>query len=107
MKTYTFTVDRSVSIPSTPTIVAFVQSAYSLTKSGTTVFTGLDVMKHAIETNRWSTKQVTDKQLMTTWAFYLKTLKSIGFNECGSIAHNGTRKLSIEDVLWLDEDNEK
>lgn len=104
MKTYTFTIDRSVSVPSTPTVVAFVQSAYSLTKSGTTVFTGLDVMKHAIETNRWSTKQHTDKQLMTTWAFYLKTLKSIGFSECGRIGHNGTRKIDISELLELDDE---
>ena len=104
MKTYTFTVDRSVSIPSTPTVVAFVQSAHSLSKTGQDVFTGLDVMKHALDKGLWSTKQKTDKQLMTTWAFYLKTLKTIGFNEHGSISHNGTRHISLEEILELNDE---
>jgi hypothetical protein len=93
-------------VPSTPTIVAFVQSAYKLTKQGQEVFTGLDVMKYALENNLWSTKQQSDKQLMTTWAFYLKKLKELGLKEHGSISHNGTRLMSIEEILELDNDEE-
>jgi len=104
MKTYSFTVDREQMIPSTPTVVAFVQSAFDLNKNDITTFTGLDVMKNALDKGYWSTKQVTDKQLMTTWAYYLKVLKNIGFEETGSISHNGTRHMSMAEILGLDDE---
>lgn len=98
MKTYTFSFDRNTLVPSTPTIVAFIQSAYDLKKNGTEVFSGLDIMKNALDKGLWSTKQHTDKKLMTTWAFYLKQMKSLGLTEHGSI-NEGKKFISMEDLM--------
>ena len=101
-KTYAFTINRDVLIPSTKTIVAFVKSAHDLNKSGLHEYSALQVMKNAIEKNLWETKQNTDAKLMTTWAFYVKTLKQVGFTECSNI-NTKMRKLSIDEILSLDD----
>jgi hypothetical protein len=69
------------------------------------MFTGLEVMKFALENNLWTTKQTTEKQLMTTWAFYLKTLKEIGVKECGSVG-SAKSVISINDLLELEDEAE-
>lgn len=105
MKLYTFTVLPSTQIPSTPTVVSFVRSMLKMKKSGHEMFTGLDVMKFALENGLWTTKQITDKQLMTTWAFYLKTLKEIGVTECGMVG-SSKKVISISDLLEVEDELE-
>lgn len=103
MKLYSFNPSASALVPSTPTVVSFVRAMLKMKKQNNEVFTGLDVMKFALENGLWTTKQITEKQLMTTWAFYLKTLKEIGVTECGNVG--GSKKvIAISDLLEIDDE---
>jgi hypothetical protein len=106
MKLYSFTINKDALVPSTPTVLSFVKSMIKMKKLNREMFTGLEVMKFAIDNNLWSTKQIEDKQLMTTWAYYLRTLKEIGLVECGVVG-NGKKVISMGDLLEMNDDAER
>jgi hypothetical protein len=97
----------STQIPSTKTVVSFVRAMIKMHKSGHNVFTALDVINYALDNGLWSTTQLTDEKRMTTWAFYVKTLKSIGLEECGETSSGSKKMLTIDDLLEEFEDDTK
>lgn len=105
MKLYSFSYSTSTEVPSTPTIVSFVRAMIKMKKLDREMFTGIDVMKYALDNGLWTTKQTTEKQMMTTWAFYLKTLKEIGLVECG-VVEGGRKVVSISELLKLEDEDE-
>lgn len=105
MKLYSFNYSTSTEVPSTPTIISFVRAMIKMKKLDREMFTGIDVMKYALDNGLWTTKQTTEKQMMTTWAFYLKTLKEIGLVECG-VVEGGRKVVSISELLKLEDEDE-
>jgi hypothetical protein len=99
MKLYKFHAKPSTEIPSTRTIVSFVKAMIKMHRDGHDVFTALDVMNYALDNGLWSTTQLTDEKRMTTWAFYVKKLKSIGLEECGETSTGSKKTLTIDDLL--------
>jgi len=106
MKLYSFTINKDALVPSTPTVLSFVKAMIKMKKQEREMFTGLEVMKFAIDNNLWSTKQIEDKQLMTTWAYYLRTLKEIGLVECGVVG-SGKKVISMSELLEMNDDAER
>lgn len=106
MKTYTFIRDNSALVPSTPAVRSFVKSMYLMTKSNITHFSGEDVMKYAYEHNLWETKQDPSKW-MTTWAFYVKTLKTCGLKEVGNTSSGRKSYATMNELFGEEEKSEE
>jgi hypothetical protein len=104
MKLYKFNAVASTQIPSTKTVVSFVRAMIKMQREGQEMFTALEVINYALHHGLWSTTQLTDEKRMTTWAFYVKTLKSIGLEECGETSMGSKKVLTIDDLLGEFED---
>ena len=99
MNLYTFNANPSFAT-SKPTPLKFLKSILYLKKLNKETFTGLEVMKFAMENCSWETKNKdNDKRLMETWAFYVKLLKEAGLEECGNIGNSSKEEKSIEDLM--------
>jgi hypothetical protein len=99
MKLYNFNANSSFST-SQPTPIKFLKSILLMKKLNKETFTGLEVMKFAMENCSWETKNKdNDKRLMETWAFYVKLLKEAGLNECGNIGNSSKKEVSLEDLM--------
>lgn len=99
MKLYNFSANNSFAT-SQPTVTKFIKAILLMKKFDKETFTGLEVMKFAIENVGWETKNVNnDKRLMETWAFYVKTLKEAGLSECGNVGNSNKVPKTIEEMM--------
>lgn len=99
MKLYKFNYEATTQVPATRTIVSFVRAMIKMQREGQESFTALEVINYALHHGLWSTTQLTDEKRMTTWAFYVKKLKSIGLEECGETGSSAKKVLTISDLL--------
>jgi hypothetical protein len=99
MKLYKFNYEATTQVPATKTIVSFIRAMIKMQREGQESFTALEVINYAIHHGLWSTTQLTDEKRMTTWAFYVKKLKSLGLEECGETGSSNKKVLTISDLL--------
>lgn len=99
MKLYKFNYEATTQVPATRTIVSFVRAMVKMHREGHESFTALEVINYALHHGLWSTTQLTDEKRMTTWAFYVKKLKSLGLEECGETGSSAKKVLTIADLL--------
>lgn len=91
-----------------PTCKAILKAMYRIEKMnadhGHNGTTGEDILRFAVQTGLWFTRQAPEKY-HTTWAYYIKRLKDeAGVIECGSAAGMSTEEyLDQEDDLLDDE----
>ena len=79
-----------------PTVRAIIKGLFQLAKDETFQgMTGDAILEYCVEAGLWETKQDRDKYI-TTWAYYVKTLKEIGIKEVGVTSANKEEEL-LED----------
>jgi len=91
-----------------PTCKAILKAMYRIEKAHTDEAyngaTGEDILKFAVESGLWTTRQDPSK-FHTTWAYYVKKLKEeAGIFETGSAKFLSTEEYLEEDEELLDEE---
>jgi len=85
-----------------PTVRAIMVGLWKLSASASFVgMTGDQILDYCVKHNLWSTRQTSDKYI-TTWAYYVKTLKGLGVIETGTASVSGGEEFLTE--LELDEE---
>jgi len=92
-----------------PTCKAILKAMYRIEKSADSEqfkgSTGEDILKYAVQTGLWFTRQDPSKY-HTTWAYYVKKLKNeAGIYESSSVRGPSTEEFLEDDEEFLDEPN--
>lgn len=86
-----------------PTVKAIIKGLWRVSSAGSEDFEGItgdSLLEYCVDTKLWTTKQDREKYI-TTWAYYVKTLKQLGVIEVGT-----TSSVSSEEYLEEEEQEE-